>query len=717
MQRALRRRRTLRRNAVVVAFTVLAAGTGSIFFAGTAHADYQQFSYTGGAQQFVVPSGVTVIDVRAHGAAGGRNGGWGSQVYAQLPVVPGETLSVYVGGVGGDYGDPGFNGGGAGGRDWFWYNGFGGGGGGATDIRRGAGTEADRVLVAGGGGGGTSYAYGGSGDRAGGDSYYTSTGGDAGIGWYSQGRNGVATGAGGIASTSGDLLAPACANGQPGAPGLGGAGGNSAPCDSLVYGVGGGGGGGGYSGGGGGAGSDQYGSGAGGGGGSSFVDASATNVSVYHGGAYYYSGFVEISYTLSVPGRPLLPTAVPGPEPGQITVAWAPPSELGDATSVTYRVYRRLSWTGWSVVGTSSTTTFTDSGLDAAETYYYYVTAVNTYGEGGSSGETSASPYAVSEGPYTTVVPAYNGRTDQTYYKLGLRVRHGSQSYGTVEEGVLDGPLPVTTPAYPYNVTVGTDSDGDGVPGTVVLHNRTTTVSDSGGQTHTPVGTTPLPLDPNDNDDSTPRPKVVDGPYSTVTPNYNGKADQTYYKVGLRIVFAGQTYGTVQQGVLDGPLPASTPAYAYDVTVGTDADGDSVPGTLVLHNRTTTVSDTGAQTHTSTGTSALPADPNDNDDTNPRPKVVDGPYAQATPVHQGETYATHYKAGAIVRYAGQNHGRVLEGTVTPFRDIDRDFVPDESEATLCANQNSNFKSDGTCIGSDYSPPTVQGILDDLEWLP
>jgi hypothetical protein len=102
----------------------------------------QTFAFNDGTHTYKVPAGVTQIQVDAQGAQGGSSsimsGGRGGRVQASVPVIPGETLFIYVGGGGGTYypftyKDPitaGRNGGGAG-------TGSGSGGGGATDIRRG----------------------------------------------------------------------------------------------------------------------------------------------------------------------------------------------------------------------------------------------------------------------------------------------------------------------------------------------------------------------------------------------------------------------------------------------------------------------------------------------------------------------------------------------------------------------------------------------------
>ena len=104
------------------------------------------YVFTGQPVEFVVPPGVTRLDVDGTGGAGysfgiGNDGGLGGRVRCTLTVTPGERLWLRVAGRG-DQG--GWNGGGlgAGGRH----------GGGATDIRRGGDTLAHRILVAPGGG-------------------------------------------------------------------------------------------------------------------------------------------------------------------------------------------------------------------------------------------------------------------------------------------------------------------------------------------------------------------------------------------------------------------------------------------------------------------------------------------------------------------------------------------------------------------------------------
>eukprot|EP01034_Spumella_vulgaris_P027982 gene27982-biopygen24015 len=116
------------------------------------------FAYiTTAPQTFVVPPLVYHLYIRMAGAEGGlcdtnaNSPGLGAVVSSTLQVVPGSTLSIFIGGRGGattggiTYFGGGYNGGG---------QGFGGaGGGGATDIRNGSAQPNNRLMVAGGGGG------------------------------------------------------------------------------------------------------------------------------------------------------------------------------------------------------------------------------------------------------------------------------------------------------------------------------------------------------------------------------------------------------------------------------------------------------------------------------------------------------------------------------------------------------------------------------------
>jgi hypothetical protein len=229
----------------------------------------ETFEYTGLAQTWTVPAGVTSATFDLFGAAGGAfstsTPAWGGRATATIPVTPGDTIEVYVGGQGRDvldgFGAGGFNGGTPTGRMT---------GGGASDVRIGGSTLADRAIVAGGAGGGVSNcsSVGPTGGAGGGLV--------GGSGRFSQSCYdifGQQPGSGGTQSAGGTNAGSAAAAGTlgSGGPSVGG----------------GGGGGGGYYGGAGGV------STGGGGGGSSFGPAGTQ----FETGTRPGNGLVVVSYT------------------------------------------------------------------------------------------------------------------------------------------------------------------------------------------------------------------------------------------------------------------------------------------------------------------------------------------------------------------------------------------------------------------------------------
>lgn len=198
---------------------------------GAAQADTISFEYTGGVQQWVAPSNVHSVEIRAWGAqgqsnAGGVSGGLGGFSTGTLAVTPGDLLSIFVGGGGISSMLGGWNGGGNAGTGF--SGALGGGGGGASDVRIGGVDLINRIIVAAGGGGagGNRVAGGGRGTGGGGGGGYYGGGGGAAWPYQSltlpQGGTQTAGGSAGLSSwnfVSGN-------DGSAGSLGQGGTGGN-----------------------------------------------------------------------------------------------------------------------------------------------------------------------------------------------------------------------------------------------------------------------------------------------------------------------------------------------------------------------------------------------------------------------------------------------------------------------------------------------------------
>lgn len=253
------------------------------------------FDFTGAVQEFVVPDGVTEVTIECKGAGGGtsqvasagdRSGG--AIVTGLVPVTPGNTLDVYVGGQPVGPGDDGSLSQPS--RDGGWPNGGdaynaastndGAGGGGASFVAEDGDGIADARICAGGGGG---MGYGVGSRVGGGGGVFAGGAGAAGDPVI--GGGGATQFAGGVAATE-----PGTTAATAGAANAGGVSGTDGGQRS------GGGGGGGRYGGGGGQHQNVAGDPAGGGGGGSgWIDPDVSDVQITDGGNVGH-GQVTISW-------------------------------------------------------------------------------------------------------------------------------------------------------------------------------------------------------------------------------------------------------------------------------------------------------------------------------------------------------------------------------------------------------------------------------------
>jgi hypothetical protein len=371
------------------------------------------FTYTGAAQTYTVPAGVTSVVIDAVGPSGapygGSGGGTGSHIRGTLAVTPGQTLQVNVGGcglessVGTSPGLGGWNGGANGGFTVGAGTGnAGNGGGGMSDVRQGGTAWANIVIAAAGGGGAAnSYQGGGGGSLGGNGSPGGGTAGNAGLGG-TQTAGGAATGGSGT-------------TGAAGTAGAGGGGTTDLPNQNA-----GGGGAAGYYGGSGGGATTGTGANAGaGGGGSSWAGACTSTSTVLAGvtGGNPYSnpndGYISITTTDTAPNAPTLTAPLNNgfADVSNTAIAWTfSDPDSGDTQSsadVRYRAQGTTNWTTLSGVVTGTTSTYQLTGLTVGVQYEWQV---RTYDAQGTVGPYSSSSFfTVKAHPVVTILTPASG--------------------------------------------------------------------------------------------------------------------------------------------------------------------------------------------------------------------------------------------------------------------------------------------------------------------
>jgi len=186
---------------------------------------------------------------------------------------------------------------------------------------------------------------------------------------------------------------------------------------------------------------------------------SYTNTALSSGVAYYYtvaavtslgtgpqSNEASATTILAAPNAPRWPSASSGPGAGEITVSWSSPSSDNGATITNYRVYRSTASGGFytQIAELGNVFSFTDSGIPTGEQRYYYVTAVNSVGEGSQSAEVSAAAPVVPGAPQnlkadiqsnpgevllTWQAPASDGGSAVTGYRIYRGFQAGSETF------------------------------------------------------------------------------------------------------------------------------------------------------------------------------------------------------------------------------------------------------------------------------------------------
>ena len=124
----------------------------------------------------------------------------------------------------------------------------------------------------------------------------------------------------------------------------------------------------------------------------------------------------------TVPGAPTNLQATAGN--GYVVLTWSAPSSNGGAAITGYNIYRGTTSDGESSLTSvsGSVLTYNDTAVTNGQTYYYYVTAVNSVGESAKSNEVSATPQASTPTVKNILlVDDDGGKNYETYFENALK--------------------------------------------------------------------------------------------------------------------------------------------------------------------------------------------------------------------------------------------------------------------------------------------------------
>lgn len=313
-----------------------------------------------------------------------------------------------------------------------------------------------------------------------------------------------------------------------------------------------------------------------------FAVSQSVSPGTYYVRVRHYSTSGTGSYTLGVD---LSPGPSPPPAPGglgitagngQMFLSWSP------ALSATvYNLKRGQSASGpFSTVATTSSTSYTDTGLSAGTTYYYVVSASNSAGEGPNSSAVSATTAPLP--PANLIV--YGG----SYLYLTWTASSGAYGYYVKRSTTTGGPfLTLSSTAstsytdssvsagmrYYYVVTAASSSGAESGPSTIA-EGITIPISPSGLSASGGIGRITLSWNSSSGASSYKlrRSTSSSGPFSTIA---TGIASTSYSDSGLPasttfhyVVAASNTSGD-----------SSDSASASATTAPYDSDSDGLPDT------------------------------------------------------------------------------------------------------------------------------------------
>lgn len=128
------------------------------------------------------------------------------------------------------------------------------------------------------------------------------------------------------------------------------------------------------------------------------TDLTSTGGSEWVTDSYWTTATLKVASAATYPGPPQSMSAAPGN--GQNALGWNAPASDGGSAITGYRVFRGTLSGSESFVTTGGCAnpgvalSCTDTGLSNGQAYYYWISAVNSVGQGAHSNEASATPVA-----------------------------------------------------------------------------------------------------------------------------------------------------------------------------------------------------------------------------------------------------------------------------------------------------------------------------------
>lgn len=450
--------------------------------------------------------------------------------------------------------------------------------------------------------------------------------------------------------------------------------------------------------------------------------------------------------TFETPAAPRDLAASPGDQ--QVLLAWSAPLSDGGSEVTGYLIYRGGSSGPLAlldVVGTNAS--YVSAGLVNGQAYHFAVSAFNVVGEGPRGGESSATPRTVPGEPQgLAVTPGPGaGRLTLSWQPPASNGGAPVESYSVHRASTSGGP-------YSPLATVGSNltfADA-GLPGGATRFYRVAAinVAGEGGLSNEANATTLFPPTPPLSAKAEAVATVLGQiRVSWQPPGQTHGLPVTAYRVH-RGTSSGQETFLAQTGpglsYADNSCPLLTRCF-YRVSAVTDGGEGALSSEVVAlwpagnpktrgnADGTTTVYDdrdndgdvdAGEEIGTTPASNPQSRDNRDGTctiyDDRDRDGVVDAGETLATTACLKPKTRTN-PDGTVSAYDDRDSDDAMdpgeELARTPASmDMDGDGVPDLLEPSLCANENPNFSFDGTCNGVNYSTPTLQGFLADVDRL-